>query len=558
MLAAEAVRRWLEEHSSWLLVLDHADDPDLVKSLRPYNPAGHLLLTSRRRTLDVLGIVAPVELLRFSEAEAVEFLFARTGRSDEPNASERHAALELARELGCLPLALEQASAYVVANLARFHDYLRSYRRRRTKMLSAPVAGDYSASVATTWAMNFREVEQTPAAAEVLRLSAFLAPDNIPLELIAKGASQLGPILAATLAKVDDDPVLINETLEPVTRYSLVRRDMYLHTYSIHRIVQTVLLDRMDDPKIQLQWAGRVLRAVAHVFPTPEYDQWSACERLLPQVQICAELADRWGLALPEITRLFADAGVYLRRRGQFGAAEAMLLRARTLAETLDADHPLTARILNTIAALYREQRRYPEAEPLARRALSIREAHFGVDHPEVAKSLTTIGLLYRDQRRFAEAEPLLRRALDIEELSLGAEHRNLAISLTTLGSLYRDLGRHDDSESLLRRALALEEKSVGVGDPALAWSLEALGRVCHDQRRYEEAEVLYVRAIELRRRALGASHPHVLSVLDNYGALLRELPMAPRAKRVGYAPHSVGWSMLTAPPSGQESPRHH
>lgn len=67
------------------------------------------MLTSRRSNLDALGIVAPLELVRMNEAEAVEFLLARTGRSDEQHGSERHAALLLAGELGCLPLALEQA-----------------------------------------------------------------------------------------------------------------------------------------------------------------------------------------------------------------------------------------------------------------------------------------------------------------------------------------------------------------------------------------------------------------------------------------------------------------
>ena len=525
VLSAAAARQWLEEHSRWLLILDNADHPEIVRKFRPQPASGHLLVTSRRSNLDALGIVAPIELLRMNEAEAVEFLLARTGRSDEQHASERHAALLLARELGCLPLALEQAGAYLVANLARFQDYLRSYRRRRIKVLSAPVTGEYPASVATTWAMNFREVEQTPAAADVLRLSAFLAADNIPLELIAKGAPELGATLARALAHVDEDPVLLNETLEPLTRYSLVRRDLHAHTYSIHRIMQAVLLDEMEDPGVQRVWAERVIRAVARVFPAPDYREWSVCERLLAQVQVCAELSEKWKMTPEGAARLFADAGVYLRRRGQFSSSETLLIQALAQAEaTRGPEDPDTAQIMNTLAALYRELKRYAEAEPLAARARAIREAALGPDHHETAKSLTTIGLLHRDQGRWAEAEALLQRALEIEEAVFGPDHPGLAISLTTFGSLCRDLGRHAEAESHLRRALALEERALGSDDPRLAWSLEALGRVCQEQRRYAQAEALYVRALELRSRALGKDHPHVLAALDSYASLLREM----------------------------------
>jgi hypothetical protein len=87
-----------------------------------------------------------------------------------------------------------------------------------------PVAGDYPESVATTWIMNFDEVEKTSrASADVLRVSAFLHPDSIPLELLAKGASQLGPSLSVDLAGAENDPLVINKALGHLARYSLRR-----------------------------------------------------------------------------------------------------------------------------------------------------------------------------------------------------------------------------------------------------------------------------------------------------------------------------------------------
>jgi hypothetical protein len=182
---------------------------------------------------------------------------------------ERTAAEQLAKELGYLPLALEQSSAYMLEKKARFQDYLASYRKQRLTVLnkSRPTATDYPESVATTWAINFREVEKEPAAADVLRLSAFLGPDHIPLELLTQGASHLGPVLSEVLARATDDPLIVDETLEPLTRYSLIHRDVDAQTYSMHRLVQEVVKDKMDAATRQL-WAERAVRMVDNVNST--------------------------------------------------------------------------------------------------------------------------------------------------------------------------------------------------------------------------------------------------------------------------------------------------
>src|SRR6185369_14453274 len=245
--AVRAVKVWLEQNKNWLLIFDNADAPELVKEFRPRNPTGHILLTSRAQVFDMLGIAKPLELPAMAANEALEFLFKRTGRNDG-NEPERVAAAQLADELGCLALALEQAGAFILAKKARFRDYLASYRKRRLELLkeSGPRADDYSESVATTWAMNFSEVEKvSEAASDLLRLSAFLSPDSIPLELIAKGRAELGPALSVSLEDIDDEPLVLNRVFEPLTRYSLIRFDGDLQTYNIHRLVQEVLIDRM-------------------------------------------------------------------------------------------------------------------------------------------------------------------------------------------------------------------------------------------------------------------------------------------------------------------------
>jgi len=65
----------------------------------------------------------------------------------------------------------------------------------------------------------------------------------------------------------------------------------------------------------------------------------------------------------------------------------------------------------NNLAALYRAQGKYAEAEPLYQRSLAIREKALGPDHPDVAKGLESYAVLLRETGRSEEAQEMEARA---------------------------------------------------------------------------------------------------------------------------------------------------
>ena len=366
----QAVKRWLEHEGEWLLVVDNADAPELLKASYPRTPRGHIMLTSRAQLFDTLGIARPLALAKMDPEEAIGFLFKRTARA-QIDPKEKQAAEQLARELGYLPLALEQAAAYITAKAARFQDYLASFQRQRLSLLNKaqPKTGEYPASVASTWALNFQEIEQDPIAADVLRVSAFLSPDAIPLELLTDGVSQLGPVLAEALA-TSEDPLVLNEALEPLTRYSLIRLDVDTQTYSIHRMVQEVVKDKMGVEQ-QAEWAERVVHAVAQSFPKVDYQTWPLCQRFISHALLCAAYIDRWRLTFPEARNLLYQVGTYFRQRGQYWEAEPLRKSELAICErVLGPEHSDTLGALNNLASLYWNQGKYEEAEPLYLRRL--------------------------------------------------------------------------------------------------------------------------------------------------------------------------------------------
>jgi tetratricopeptide (TPR) repeat protein len=518
---AQAVKHWLEGNAGWLLVFDNADAPEMLSAYYPQTPNGHILLSSRAQIFDTLGIDTPLALEKLEPHEALDFLSKRTARAQH-NQAEQHAVEQLAAELGYLPLALEQAAAYIRATAAGFQAYLVSFQRQGLSLLNKadPKLGNYPASVAKTWALNFQEVEHDPVAADVLRVSAFLSPEAIPLELLTGGASQLGQVLANALAS--EDPLALNEALEPLTRYSLIRFAVETQTYSIHRMVQEVLKDQMGGEQ-QALWAERVVRAATQSFPKVNYQTWTRCERLIPHALVCAAHIEHWKMTYWEARNLLYQTGEYFYQRGQYWEAEPLWKSVLAICEqALGLEHPGTLSNLNNLALLYWKQGKYEEAEPLYQRALEAKERVQGLEHPSTLNTVNNLAILYRNQGKYEEAEPLYRRALEARERVLGPEHPNTLDTVNNLAILYRNQGKYEQAEPLYQRALEGSERVLGPEHPDTLDTVNNLAVLYWDQGKYDQAEALYQRALEGSERVLGLEHPNTLSTVNNLAILYK------------------------------------
>ena len=521
----EAVKHWLTTESGYLLILDNADDPPALKAFLPPQPAGHILITSRAHSLGTLRgtfrVASPISLPMLTPEQSVAFLLARTERP-ETSGAELTAATELAQELGGLPLALEQVGAYIAQGIS-FADYLTSYRRRAHELLTQhrPEIGDSEKTVAVTWSLNFEAVEQESAAsAELLRLSAFLAPERIPEEIFTTDTPELGESLTDALKDAASDPLRMTELLAPLVRYSLIERDIESKTYDIHRLVQAVIQARMDEG-IRRIYAERLVRAIDGMFLSPEYRTWPLYERFLTHAMLCTRYAESYRFVFAEAARLINNVGCYLYQRAQYAEAEPLYEQALEIREaTVGSQDPDTAISLNNLGALYRNQGKYEVAESLLMRALEIREATSGIQHPDTASLLSNLAALHGSQGKYAEAEPLLVRAIAIQEATLEPQHPAIASSLNNLAGCYNSQGRYEEAEPLLKRALTLRETTLGPQHPDIATSLNSLASLYDRQGKYAEAELLLVRAREIQEATLGPQHLSTATSLNNLANL--------------------------------------
>jgi tetratricopeptide (TPR) repeat protein len=523
----KAVKEWLTTHNEWLLILDNADDVAMVSDVVPTSSEGHIVLTSRAQAMGSLAQRIDVESMGMTEGTL--FLLRRANVINEDafldQASEEQlaGAEAIVIEMDFLPLALDQAGAYIDETGCSLSAYLNLYRTHRKELLQrrSQLPTAHPEPVATTWSLSFQKVEQAdPAAADLLRLYAFLEPDTIPEELVSEGGTHLSPNLQCVAA----DLLRLNEAIEELRKFSLVQRNPIAHSLSMHRLVQAVLKDAMAQ-EIQHQWAERTVRAINAVFPeSMKVDTWSRCRRYLPQAQSCAALIEDYALTLDEAARLLNRTASYLRKHALYDLAEPLYQRALHIREqTLGLMHLEVTPLLKNLAGLYSDQGKYVQAESLFLQALCIEEPILGPEDTRVAGTVNNLAGLYLRQGKLTQAEAFYQRALCIFEQTLGPEHLNVATALNNLAALYFKQGKYVQIEPLYQRALLITEEQLGASHPQTAGNLNNMANLYWKQGKYAQAEAFYQRALCIWEQTLGPEHPDVASSLNGLANLYRE-----------------------------------
>jgi tetratricopeptide (TPR) repeat protein/transcriptional regulator with XRE-family HTH domain len=522
-----AVKHWLTAHDGWLLILDNADDLPLARQFLPSHHKGYVLFTTRAQASGTIASNIEVEQLGLQEGSLLLLrctkLLDMDSTLDQAQPADRAAAERIVKEMDGLPLAIVQAGAYIEETGCSLEAYLSLYAAHRKDLLARPsrLLLDYPKTVATTWAISFEQVKQeSAAAADLLCLCAFLAPDAIPEEMVMRGSAELGPILGAAVA----DAFEFNAALEVLRRYSLVRRNASTQMLNIHRLVQTVHRDSMDQ-ETQRVWAERTVRALSAAFPEIDYgtdkNHQYYLQYYLPQVQECAALITQYDFRFPEAARLLYQAGVFLYYHGFQMQSQSLHQQALTIRKQIfGSDHPTVAESFNSLGMLARNQGDFEQAEGFHQQALAIREKMLGPDDPATAESLNNLGVLYRNQGKYDQAEPLLQRALRIREQMLGLEHPYTLMTLTNLGKLYLEQRKYDQADQLLQQALTTSERVLKPEHTLIAQSLDLLARLSFEQGNHETAEAFWKQSLAILEKTLGPEHPATAERLDELAEL--------------------------------------
>ena len=347
----QLVHDWLQssKSGSWLMVLDNVDDagflleaphisqagslsdsvgetPSPLVSYLPFCPHGSLLITSRRRAaaLQLVEDSDIVDVEPMSQEDAVALIRKKLKRPGKPDMG---VCLELvntlATTLDCMPLAIVQATSYILqraprCSVQRYLEMFEQSDKAKTSLLdfeAGQLRRDREAknSVFLTWQISFDYIRKARAsAADLLSLMCYCDRQGIPeslLRRISSGcveveqemdlADQLervellqdgGPVAKAPSSAGDDDfdPNSgdgFEDDLLFLRDFAFVSIREDGLSFDMHRLVQLATRKWVERHQELERWQGMAVEVVANAFPNGNYENWEICDALLPHAQ---------------------------------------------------------------------------------------------------------------------------------------------------------------------------------------------------------------------------------------------------------------------------------
>jgi tetratricopeptide (TPR) repeat protein len=474
--AMASARVWLEHQQRWLLVLDNAVDPAALVDLLPRSGSGQVVITSRTGVgWEQLATPLPVEVL--DPADAAGFLLTRTNQSG-PQAQA--AATTLATTLGGLPLALEQAGAFITASgTVTLTSYAQLFAARALELLKRGQPLGYEHTVATTWSLALERLRETePAAVGLLTLTAFMAPDELPQALLATHHDKLPEPLKATAA----DPLALADAIAALRRHSLIR--VVADGLSVHRLLQAVVGATLD-AEAHRAWVAAAVKLLRARFPRESYEvgNWPECERLLPHV--------------------LAAVGHGLR---------------------LDVEGEAGLWLLNQVAHYLWSRGQYKQGLMILEQVLARDRLMFGDDHPDTLMSMNNLAVTRRTLGDLDGARELQEQALAGRRRVLGDDHPDTLMSMNNLAETRQSLGDLQGAHNLHEQTLAGCRRVLGEDHPNTLGSMNNLALTRRALGDLDGALELHEQTLAGFRRVLGEDHPNTLLSMNNLAAVRREL----------------------------------
>ena len=418
--SARSVLQWIFQTDNWLMVYDGADgDYQIVEKFFPPGNGGNILMTSRNGGLKRIALTS-LKVLNMAEEEAATMLL-KSASLDGMSADVRNLAQKVASQLGRIPLALDQAGAYMLTSQCDIVDYLELYTKNKHELMPNPGfkgASDYDRTTYGTWdilmqmieRMAAKDIEEEAPAAQsvirILRILAFLDHTNIPQELFKNAAEnymtrdieeESNYNIPLSIELLDYETLFLTEDgvwdkmkflagIQVLISFSFIEAHSQL--YSMHLLVHSWNRNRI--PKEDMTTLYHKARAFLSCSITIDYiiDNYAFCRLLAPHVRANGLHASELELKstyyddeYERFTHVFHDVGSWNE------AVQRITI--------LGANHLKYPACISKLASTYRRQGKLDKAEKLDMDVMNTSRAKLVSDHSHTLGSMANLATTY-------------------------------------------------------------------------------------------------------------------------------------------------------------------
>jgi len=504
----------------WLLVYDNADQPEDIVPLVPSavgHDTKHVILTSRNQTWATLWDAIEVDV--FKRDESIELLQKRgSGISVED-------ADILARTLGDLPLALEQAAAWQATTGMPVSEYVELFDSHVRELLSEGKPSSYPTTVAAFVGIAVERLRtEQPATAQLLELFSYFGPEPVSVSLLRAGREAA---ISEPLAHALREPIDMSRIIRELRRYGLAKVDPNGQRIQVHRLVQLVLREGLS-----AEGARRTLHNVQNLLASAnpgdpdEHPNWAEHVEIGPHVRP----ANLLRAETPQARQVVLDHMRYLYVIGDYEnsrrlAQDAVSMWRKEKGDRLGPNGELTLLAARHLANAMRSMGDSAPAAALTMDTFKRLQRHpaLGPDHEY---TLVMANQVARDHRISGN----FRRALEVDEENL-EKHRQVFgegdhYTLRAKGNLavnLRMLGDFQAAYDLDREVADEWRQTIGDNDARTMFCVSNVARDLYGLGMYSQALDLQNRTLPRYRDMLGARHSNVLLAARTYAMTLRK-----------------------------------
>ena len=509
----------------YLIIFDGIDHPEAFEELKKHLPSNRkcILLTSRMSEYAKQKLqFEPLTLYPWRIEEAVDYIL-KTTKSEESDQAQI-----LACKLGCLPLALTHASAYIRTRGYMLDKYIEQFDSCDVKLFEEEYLelAKEEKAILTTWQVTLDSIEnyhKCSIAKQILSFFSFLSQAPIPLVFIEYWFTKF---------LFNHSELELGKGLHYLNNYSMI----YVPSesfYAVHLSVQNVIRFHLSSDEYH-NYFLQVLNTLTFwigCYDSDNIELWSFIKIIVPHCEMFIyhlQKADDSLFYTEDSCKFFKSLGIYFQKQIFFSKSFTCWKYCQKIAEKLyGADHLEVGSIFHNIGMLLQEQCKLEDAKAYYIEAINIKKKVYGTrDHPDVALTIYKIGLLLQLKGKFNESENLYRNVLDIFEKAYGTiYHIDVAKTISQIGMLHQDQGKFDDAEALYRKALEICIKVCGTNHPDVAKIIIQIGMVLQDHGNFSEAELCYRRAFDIYKNAYRTiDHPDVAKTVSYIGMVLQDL----------------------------------